>query len=237
MIQFLKSRSVLFFIILLLGIVSTPFYLSSQKKHRTLLVVGCARSGTTYISKVLKKSGLRIGHEKMGKDGISTCELTGNPKEGCWKGRWGICPENYHFAHIFHQVRDPLNVIASTYITENLDSWYFIMNYIPEIHMQDSHLVKCAKYWYYWNLKAEKMAEWTYRVEDLDQKWEEFETRLGRKISRDSIENTPKNTNGRKTHPYEFTWEDLQNELGPELYRNIRDLAARYGYITGTQNP
>lgn len=195
-----------------------------------LLVVGCARSGTTYISKVLKKSGLRIGHEKMSRDGISTCELVGNPKEGYWQGRWGIFPERYRFSHIFHQVRNPLHVISSTYVTEDLDSWYFIMKYIPEIHMQDSHLVKCAKYWYYWNVKAEKIAEWTYRIEDFEEKREEFENRLGRKISQDALDKTAKNTNGRKTFTRQFTWEDLRKELDPGFYQKIRELAQKYGY-------
>ena len=204
-------------------------YWSVKKNHRTLLVVGCARSGTTYISKVLKKSGLRIGHEHLSRDGISTCELCDSGKKS-WKGRWGFCPEKIHFAHIFHQVRDPLNVISSTYVTEDLNSWVFIMKYVPEILMQDSHLVKCAKYWYYWNLKLEKMAEWTYRLEDLDQRWGEFEERLGRKVERSAIEETPTNTNGRKTVTRQFTWDDLQRELDPELYEKIRQLATRYGY-------
>ena len=33
--------------------------------------------------------------------------------------------------------------------------WNYILSQIPEIRISDSHLVKCAKYWYYWNLKAE----------------------------------------------------------------------------------
>jgi hypothetical protein len=226
----MKNKKFVALLVVLFAALSATIYFSYGKKQRTLLVVGCARSGTTYISKVLKKSGLRIGHEKMSRDGISTCELVGDPKRGYWQGRWGVIPENYDFAHIFHQVRNPLNVISSTYVTENLNSWYFIMNYIPEILMQDSHLVKCAKYWYYWNLKAEKIAEWTYRIEDLDQKWEEFEKRLGRKISRAAIENTPRNINSRKTYTRQFTWEDLQKELDPTLYQNIRELAKRYGY-------
>ncbi|MBS3905020.1 MAG: hypothetical protein KGZ39_06820 [Simkania sp.] len=36
-----------------------------NKKHRSLLIVGCARSGTTYIAKRLQKSGLQIGHEHV----------------------------------------------------------------------------------------------------------------------------------------------------------------------------
>lgn len=221
------SKKKVIFVLFFLVLTSLGASFASRKNHRTLLIVGCARSGTTYISKILKKCGLRIGHEKMSKDGISTCEIC---VDGFWHGRWGICPEDYRFDHIFHQVRNPLHVISSTYVTENLDSWYFIMNYIPEILMQDSHLVKCAKYWYYWNLKAEKMAEWTYRIEDLDEKWEEFQKRLGRKLSRSVLEEIPKNMNGRKTLTHEFTWEDLQKELDPQLYQNIRDLAKRYGY-------
>ncbi len=222
-------KKTIFIIAFLLIAVSTAVYFSCRKKERTLLVVGCARSGTTYISQVLKASGLMIGHERMKQDGTSSCDLAVNPKVGRWKVRMA----DYHFAHIFHQVRDPLKVISSVYITEDRHSWHYIMQHIPEIHFRDSHLVKCAKYWYYWNLKAEKMSEWTYRLEDLDHisaKWDEFEQRLGKKISRAAIQAVPKDTNTRTQYRRHFTWEDLEKELDPELYRNIRDLAQKYGY-------
>ncbi len=219
------------YLLLVLAMASSAgYYLAHRKKHRLLLVVGCARSGTTYISKVLKASGLQIGHEKMRKDGTSSCDLAVNPEVGRWKVRMG----DFRFDHIFHQVRDPLKVISSVYLSEDRHSWHYIMQHIPEIEMRDSHLAKCAKYWYYWNLKAEEMSEWTYKIEDLDAagKWEEFEKKLGKKIPREAISSVPKNENTRQ-HPLyrRFTWADIEKELDPQLYQNIRSLAKKYGYL------
>lgn len=219
-------KKIHFFLLAIVLLASSGFITNYWKTHKTLLIIGCARSGTTYIADVLQKGGLQIGHERMKRDGISSWDLTVNPK----KGRWKVCPEKFHFAHIFHQVRDPLKCISSVYKTEDQKSWNYILAHMPEIHDEDSHLVKCAKYWYFWNLKAEERAEWTYRVEDIDLLWDEFEKRLGKKIRREHIQNVPKDTNTKGAHA-DFTWEDLQKEIEPNLYRNIQLLAQKYGYI------
>jgi hypothetical protein len=210
---------VLFLVLLVISVVVVH-----RVRNKTLLVVGCARSGTTYIADVLTKGGLDIGHEKMGLDGISSWDLAVKTS----KGRWRQYPQLYRFAHIFHQVRDPLEVISSVYETENSKSWIYILAHMPEVDMRDSHLVKCAKYWYYWNLEAEKKAEWTYRVEDFNNRWDEFQRRVGKEIAFHEI---PKNINGREGHPH-FTWKDLEAELEPELLANIKTMAQRYGYTT-----
>ncbi len=131
------------------------------------------------------------------------------------------------FAHIFHQVRHPLKVISSVQ-TEGEPSWKYIRAHTPEITQEDSLVVKCAKYWYYWNLKAEQQAELTYQVEQIDHVWDEFSRRLGRKLDRSPLEQLPHNLNAR-IHT-ELSWKDLELELDPELYHNILTLAQHYGY-------
>src|ERR1700722_14128714 len=140
-----------YFLCALVLIGCCAFFVTMRKESRTLLITGCARSGTTYIAKALQESNLEIGHEKMLKDGVSSWYLATSPK----RTKRRVNPEKYRFAHTFHQVRHPLRTISSVYATENRHSWNYILSQIPEIHMHDSHLVKCAKYWYYWNLKAE----------------------------------------------------------------------------------
>lgn len=196
-----------------------------KKKERDLLIIGCARSGTTYITKVLQNCGYKIGHEHFKHDGACSWEMVVDTKKVPWgKGRNGR-----RFGHIFHQVRQPLKVISSLYATEPPKSWKFILKHIPEIHENDTHLVKCAKYWYYWNLKAEKQAEWTYRIEDIDLIWSEFERRCERKLDRTEFPSIPRDVNTRGPHR-DFTWEDLQRELDPDFFLKIQDLAQRYGY-------
>jgi hypothetical protein len=192
--------------------------------NRDLLITGCARSGTGFISHLLQACKMQIGHEKTQKDGVSSWVMCTDAKHVPW------AVDSRHkirFSHIFHQVRHPLNVIASVQ-TEGEPSWKYILKHIPEIKKEDSRIVKCAKYWYYWNLKAEQQAEWTYQVEQIDQVWNEFCSRLGRKLNRSQLEAVPRNVNTR-THT-EISWEDLKAQLDPELYDNIQKLAARYGY-------
>jgi hypothetical protein len=216
----------IFLLLALVLVAVASLYPSKPKEPKTLLITGCAKSGTLYIASVLKANGMDFGHQRMKAEGISTWDLATNPKRGRWKK---LRLKDYQFAHIFHQVRHPLKVISSVYRSENETSWKYILSQIPQIKPTDSHLVKCAKYWYYWNLKAEELAEWTYRLEDLDQLWEEFGTRIGKKIDRDKVAHVAKDLNTARPST-QFTWDDLQRELDPALYSNLRALADKYGY-------
>jgi hypothetical protein len=194
---------------------------------RNLLITGCARSGTGYISQVLTRAGLDIRHEQIGKDGTSAWVMVA-PSE---KTPWGPGRKNIRFIHIFHQVRDPLKTISSVFSTEPPASWQYIMEYVPQILPEDSKTVKAAKYWYYWNLKAAELAEWTYRIEDIREVWGEMQYRLGKNLDMSVLDHVSKKANTRGNHMRDFTWEDLRKELEPNLYRNIRALARSYGYI------
>ncbi len=137
------------------------------------------------------------------------------------------------FQHIFQQVRNPLDVISSFYI--NLPDlkrreWAFIRSQISEINRGDTLLVHCAKYWYYWNLKAENMAEWTYRIENLEHVLSEFQLRLGVQLDKIILRNIPNNINHWAKIRHTFTWEELEKALPPDLYFDIKSMANRYGY-------
>ena len=177
------------------------------------------------MKRVLRQCGYRVGHELIRRDGVCSWEMAVDTK----KVLWGDARNGYRFDHIFHQVRHPLKAIASVYFTEPLESFAFFQSHIPEIKAEDSRLTQSAKYWYYWNLKAEAQAEWTYRIEELHCVWEEFETRLGRKLDKSALEIVPKtvNTRGNLDH---LTWEELEEALEPDLYQKIRALAQKYGY-------
>lgn len=198
-------------------------------EEQFLLVTGCSRSGTMYISKVLNECGLHIGHEWPEKDGLSSWLFAVNTDAA----PWGPQPNEIHFQHIFHQVRDPLKVISSVFTHEPVESWQYIIAQIPEISWEDSRLTKAAKFWYYWNLSAEKKSEWTYRVEAIKEILPEYSRRLRVTLDMTALDRVPTNSNTRGSYyyPEEFKWSDLEAELSPELYNNIRELAKRYGYL------
>ncbi len=213
------------FLFIYLLIMGNLFALEIEEEEKFLLVTGCARSGTRYTALLFSECGLDIQHEKMGRDGIS-----------CWtmavkyqRSPWGPPVNCYKFKHIFHQVRDPLLTIASVYVCET-NSWNFICQHIPEIDRKDSLLVKSAKYWYYWNLKTEEIAEITYRVEDIDQVLPELGMLLDFSFDSSFLQEIPKNINHRNGALH-LTWDDLKHELPSDLYEKIISLSKHYGYI------
>jgi len=92
------------------------------------------------------------------------------------------------------------------------ESWDLIINNVKDINEKDSLLLKCMKYWYYWNIMAEEKALVSYRIEDI-------------------FSEIPKNTNSRKDWDLyrKISWDDMQNEDN-YLTRKIRTLATKYGY-------
>ncbi len=232
--QFLRLRLGLFFF-LTMGILATiPVCAAAKKKPASyfLLVTGCGRSGTTYIAELLQKSGLEIFHERLGKDGCAS---------------WFMASKDDHlsnelivnaikFKHIFHQVRNPLDVITSWY-TNKMDprSWTFIYKNIPEIDPKEPLLVRCAKYWYYWNLLVEKKAHWRYRIEDIAEVLPEMGQRLQTEIDKEILTQIQPNINSWSNTSKKVSWSDLKNALSEHDFNNIQNLAIKYGYAVEEQ--
>lgn len=218
--------------------------------HRRLcLITGCSRSGTTYMTDVLRRNGLVARHERDASKPVSAYikdafrwdtpeERNKNNIIVSWlmavdaeSRPWGPPSSRLKFDHVFHQIRDPLKTINSA-ADEWDESWAFIRQFVPEIKEEDSDLVKSAKYWYYWNLIAEEKAEWSYRIEDLPEKLDEISSRLGLSLKKKTLKRVPRNTNTRH-HQNNYTWADIKENLSPELFDNLVQLAHRYGYKTG----
>lgn len=204
-------------------IFSTHHLLGDEK---FVLVTGTARSGTFYITKVLKECGLDVKHEFFGNDGASSWLMVPETEETPWgPGRKGVT-----FKHILHQVRDPLKCMSSVYTTEPPLAWTYIMQNTPEITWLDPKVVRCAKYWYYWNLRAEELAEFSYAVEDIENQWENLENVLDMKLDKTALDRISKDVNTRGSYKLEITWKLLKRELDPYLFKQIQIMAEKYGY-------
>lgn len=202
--------------------------LPRKKSQRFLLITGCSRSGTTFIADALSLCGLDIGHELLGKDGCSSWFMCIDNALAPWKDR--PTAQNFEFEHVFHQVRHPLEVISSVYATEHFMAVKFFVANIPEIDLSDSHLVKCAKFWYYWNLYAEKKAEWRYQIEQIEEVWEEMGQRLGITLDKEALKKVSAKSNHRD-RKVQFSWLELSQQLPADLFMKIQDMAIRYGYV------
>lgn len=192
--------------------------------YKLLLITGCARSGTTYITAVLRHCGLDILHENAGRHGTVSWLMATRD----YHTPYGPAYFNFHFKHIFHQVRNPLKAMSS-FTTESPQAWQFVMKHTPQIKIDDPQIVKCAKYWYYWNQKADKKAEWTYRVEDIENALEEMGNRMGIHLDKEAIKKVEK-TLFHRNRNVDYSWEDLKANLTPVLYKKVIGMARKYGY-------
>lgn len=215
----------------LLLILGCSFFADPQALYsdtKLLLVTGCGRSGTTFTSQFLTKCGLDIPHEKPGKDGCVSWPMTAN-----FYSPWGPYAENEQFDHIFQQVRNPLDVMSSFYTNIpdlSRDEWHFIRMFVPQISLNDTLLVHCAKYWYYWNLFAEKRSEWRYRIEDFENILDEFQSRIGVALDKNQLKATPNAVNHWLPIENRITWKDLKMGIPEDLFIKVQEMSKRYGY-------
>ena len=205
---------------------------------RPVIIVACPKSATMYIAVLLNKLGLDFGHEARfiyegrvvsARDGRSSWPLGAG---------YGVIPfdgqpplDSYENPIILHQVRHPLDTMSSCQKI-SLKAWDYISQHIPLKPLTEENLPEnCLRLWYYWNLKCEELAEWTYRIEALEEVWEEFCRRIGRPWlaeKRSVLRSIPKNINTAK--PYRrLTWEELMRR-DPGLTEKAMRLAERYGY-------
>ena len=84
---------------------------------RKFLVLGHPRSGTGFMANLLSKYGYEIGHEEMGKDGISSWMFTVDDYQVYVDN--SLNRENFNFDYIIMNLRHPIDIISSTYYTEN----------------------------------------------------------------------------------------------------------------------
>lgn len=202
--------------------------LSKKPSKKPVVITGCPKSGTKYIATVLQKMGLDFNHEQWAKDGVADWRLAPGKKAEPWDGNTHL--SNFNNTVILHQVREPLNTISSCQRIGE-PAWTYICRFIP-VNPDDDLINKCMHLYYNWNLMAEKIAVWRYKVETLEDNF----IRFCRVINypeiiekKDVLRTVPKNINTAK--PYrKLTWSDLKN-TNPFLCNKIKEMSIRYGYL------
>lgn len=174
---------------------------------KRFLITGCGRSGTRFTHFFLKKNGLKVGHEKFGKDGIVS---------------HFHAPFHVFFRPVIHQVRHPIKVISSM-TTFGDSSLRFIFKRVGN-PKKKSGLYIAMFVWYYWNKYIERFADYRFRIEDLDKELPVLSKFLNYHLHHVELS---KNINARYHTVY--TWRDLERE-DKELTKKIKSLALNYGY-------
>lgn len=129
-----------------------------------VIITGCARSGTTFMTKVLQASGLDFVHERhFGRHGIVSWGYFDSPKKAI------------HFHPIdsleklpfpkFIQIRDPQKVCNSMRTTGS-SSWGYIEDVLPEVKLTKSPEEKTVIYWTLWNYKLLKQITSVYNIKN-----------------------------------------------------------------------
>lgn len=212
---------------------------------RPILIVGCGRSGTQYTSKIFGVAGVDLGHELLGKDGMSSWLLSigksdVRPPNSTRLGTIGVTFDDFlnHYKErpvILHQVRHPLKVISSFVKTRHF-YWKYVCDNVPELTMRDKGLLRSMKYWLLWNQKAEKLAAYTYKVEDFFKHTAIIFGMIGRPYLVRHVEEMKKveKTVGHRVRGYERKyilrlWYDL-HKVDRCLCDDIMTLAKKYGY-------
>ncbi|MBI2891285.1 MAG: hypothetical protein HYY13_10940 [Nitrospirae bacterium] len=192
-----------------------------------LLVIGHPRSGTEYVSKVLQGLGLDVRHEEVGRDGIVSWVWAVPNLFAPWAAAAGVRPPLERFDRIWHVVRHPLHVIASS-MTEPEISWFMRACHVPEMIAARDKLEAGAWSWLGWNESCERQAEWTFRVED-----EETPIEMARRLGVAAGPNAVSKTTNTRPHDPPPTWEELKARISGSLFERIRAKAVGYGYLRG----
>jgi hypothetical protein len=218
----------------------------AQPLPTRLLIVGCARSGTGYVSGLLTEAGLDIGHERVFSipDGLTP----GPAGQPCHDVSWLAAPILSELGsewHIRHQVRDPRAVVSSTlainlFLDRQSQGSYseFAFDHTNRINAEVNPIDRGFRYWVEWNklieshLGSDGQAPSRHRVEDLDGSWISGVFKSVGLGAPDQVKvgvalaAVPHNRNHRGAGP-KIELGDIKNL---ELAEETRYLAKKYGY-------
>ncbi len=142
---------------------------------KPFLITGCGRSGTTYMARLLNNLGIRTAHEEYWSASVGMREsvrFTGWLASTATSGEVSglAVPALAHEDNtvgsilkeqgvvVFHQVRNPVAVIASLMGLRNFhpeNRWLtnikFNHRWLPILDQESEPLRRCMFYWTYWN--------------------------------------------------------------------------------------
>lgn len=198
-----------------------------QDRER-VLITGHPRSGTKFTAKMLKRMGYptsyeghRLGHKTRF---VSSWK---HAMPGVFEYRYvRKMALDQQFDRTIHQVRHPLDVIASSTTLFDLTIDH-IKKYVdipePTVHKQQP-LKLCMRSWIGWNRLIEDTADWRFQLEELRDVFPEFCRQLG--VPEQPMPSMGKRNTRRHS---DLTWDDLYRE-DEALAAQIEEMARRYGY-------
>lgn len=188
-----------------------------------ILITGHQRSGTGYMAALCRAMGLDVGHERPGKDGISSFQYAVQTARVIFHSIDGNKGRNcYDFTQIIHVVRHPLHVIASTAFTDMNGAIEWQAQFVPVTAPEQHGLRQAVQTYLGWNELIEQQTDIRVRVEDAEH---ELPKILGKQVIQDP---PPPNVNARD-HAL-IGWARVATACVGDEFPRLCNMAERYGY-------
>lgn len=210
------------------------------KSKRLILITGNGRSGTLTMTHQLKKAlGLDVGHEYVREDGCCSMYffdpklkdypyIPWGPPKGL-NAHVGQKMTDFKFENIFHQIRNPILCIPSMAMiySRPIMDW-FEVNKLCDPEMKN-RLHKCMAIWLEVNTRAEKIADYRYKIEEVSAHWPKLVRRMGFDSKTHPMVDVGMKHRATKSRKRIVTWDEL-SEIDTQLTKSIKKMARRYRY-------
>lgn len=220
----------------------------SEQQSKEYLITAHPRCGTKFISNVFKSLDIKIGHEQMEEDGISSWQLVA-PANNSLKFknqsfRSKLRPRiNYNFSHSIHLVRYFLTAIPSIILeNESSDSYNYrraqiYIGFDVDLDDYSSAVEKALASYIYWNKLAlsqgvDAIVRLEYLKDDLaDYFGQRDETLIQNKLVNNLYDRKTVNSSRMKhiNRKPEFTIDSLES-CNENLLNELEALSLQFGY-------
>ena len=210
-----------------------------RKQKRLVLITGNSRSGTTWLSRILRAKDLDVRHEYVGEHGTVSCFFfmdtpwypfspSTHPKGLI--AHVGERLRQYEFEHRFHLVRDPLRTIGSIWSTIGREH----QRWLEEFGVIDPgikpKMLKAMHIWYEVNRRCTQATDHRFRLEDLvlgEKAWRAMSRMLSTSIDLPTI---PPSNKSRGIFLARRVTMKMMRAADPFLAKSICRMAVAYGY-------
>ena len=204
------------------------------------LITAHPRSGTSYTEKLLKQAGFRIGGERYGRRRLLEEEAE---VDGVVSWQHVVLYKD-DFRQVFHQTRNPLEVIASAQTLhngsfrkifknfekkpENIKVKMFVRKLLPGL-VKKSVIEWAMLSWVYWNelIENDSRVVYRYKIEDMETEWSNIMDILGKKDLEKPELREDINT---RESSYSKIDKKYMEMINPDLTEKIISKGRKYGY-------
>jgi len=199
-----------------------------MKYNKKFLIIGHGNCGTGFMSKILQSIGFDIGHEYMGKDGMSCWCWSVTDKDNDYP--FGIkYKDRYKFANIIIAIRNPLDAIQTINYRANKSrlSRKFREKHLKIKFFPDDYNSSAISYlkWYELIFKNHPDA--------IKIHVEQAEKELAKKLDLSFKYRIPHdiNSNKNKSGYKKISHRQLIKKIKPEIVKEVILFAMKEGYI------